>query len=264
MKLQRAIVGFLGLFTFCNCARALSKTLAWGSTTACTPWTLLLLIILPAVVQAQFTYTTNNGTITITQYTGPGGAVIIPDTIYGLPITGIGTNAFFDCLSLTSVTIGNGVTSIEDDAFRYCTSLTSVTIGSNVTSIAAFAFSSCWSLAAVCFEGNAPVQHTAVFYQDNQATVYYLPGTVGWGALFGDLETMLWNPQAQAAGVRTNGFGFNITGTTNIPIVVEASTNLQGASWTSLQSCTLTNGSIYFSDPQWTNYPTRFYRIRSP
>lgn len=34
----------------------------------------MLLLALPAVVQAQFTFTTNNGTITITRYTGPGGA----------------------------------------------------------------------------------------------------------------------------------------------------------------------------------------------
>jgi len=27
---------------------------------------------------------------------------------------------------------------------------------------------------------------------------------------------------------------------------------------------TLTNGSFYFSDPQWANYSGRFYRIRSP
>jgi hypothetical protein len=32
---------------------------------------LLLLLTLPAVVQAQFTFTTNNATITITGYTGP-------------------------------------------------------------------------------------------------------------------------------------------------------------------------------------------------
>jgi hypothetical protein len=32
---------------------------------------LLLLLAPPAVVQAQFTFTTNNGTITITGYTGP-------------------------------------------------------------------------------------------------------------------------------------------------------------------------------------------------
>jgi hypothetical protein len=62
----------------------------------------------------------------------------------------------------------------------------------------------------------------------------------------------------------TNGFGFNLTGTTNIPIVVEACTNLANSAWSPLQTCTLTNGSLYFSDPQWTNYPARFYRFRSP
>ena len=27
---------------------------------------------------------------------------------------------------------------------------------------------------------------------------------------------------------------------------------------------TLTGGTAYFGDPQWTNYPGRFYRLRSP
>ena len=47
----------------------------------------VLLLALPAAVQAQFTYTTNKGTITITGYTGPGGGVTIPSTITGLPVT---------------------------------------------------------------------------------------------------------------------------------------------------------------------------------
>ena len=64
--------------------------------------------------------------------------------------------------------------------------------------------------------------------------------------------------------VLSSPFGFTITGTTNIPVVVEASTNLRNGAWSPLQTCTLTNGSVYFSDPQWTNYPARFYRIRSP
>jgi hypothetical protein len=45
---------------------------------------------------------------------------------------------------------------------------------------------------------------------------------------------------------------------------VEACTNLVSASWTALHTCILTNGSSYFSDPQWTNYPARFYRLRWP
>ena len=86
--------------------------------------------------------------------------------------------------------------------------------------------------------------------------------------MFGGLPTALWNPTIQTAnaafGVLNNHFGFTITGTTNIPIVVEGSANLATTSWTALQTCTLTNGSVYFSDPTWTNYATRFYRIRSP
>ena len=70
--------------------------------------------------QVPFNYTTNNGTITITGYTGPGGAVTIPDTINGLPVTSIGDYAFCNCTSLTSVTIPNSVTSIGDEAFSYC------------------------------------------------------------------------------------------------------------------------------------------------
>src|SRR5688572_30005781 len=89
--------------------------------------TLLHVLILPAVAQAQFSYTTINGTITITGYTGPGGAVAIPDTINGLPVTSIGDYAFTQRTSLTSVTIPDSVTTIGESAFESC-SLTSVTI----------------------------------------------------------------------------------------------------------------------------------------
>ena len=43
---------------------------------------------------AAHAYTVNNGTITMTGYTGAGGDVAIPDTIAGLPVTGIGDAAF--------------------------------------------------------------------------------------------------------------------------------------------------------------------------
>jgi BspA type Leucine rich repeat region (6 copies) len=71
-----------------------------------------VLLMLPAVAQAQFTFTTNNGAITITGYTGPGGAVTIPSTTNGMSVTSIGNSAFNQCNSLTSVTIPDSVTSI--------------------------------------------------------------------------------------------------------------------------------------------------------
>jgi hypothetical protein len=68
----------------------------------------------------------------------------------------------------------------------------------------------------------------------------------------------------EIVGVQSDGFGFNVTGVADTAIVIESCTNLANPVWVSLGNCTLTNGSLYFSDPTWTNYPGRFYRIRSP
>ena len=46
--------------------------------------------------------------------------------------------------------------------------------------------------------------------------------------------------------------------------MVEACTNLADPAWSPLQTNTLSGDSFYFSDPQWTNYPGRFYRLNSP
>jgi len=154
---------------------------------------------------------------------------------------------------LTNVSIGNSVTSIGDYVFYHCTNLTSVTIPNGVTSIGNYVFYDGTSLTTVYFQGNAPSVGSDVFYNDNYATVYYLPGTMGW------------NPQMQTSdasfGVRTNQFGFTITGTSGMTVVVEACTNLDSPIWSPVGTSILIDGSSYFSDPQWMNYPSRFYRL---
>ena len=188
-------------------------------------------------------------------------------------VTNLGNYTFEECVALANLAIEDGVARIGNHTFHYCQSLTNVTLPASVTAIDDEAFAYCTNLEGVYFKGNAPATNPppwggGVFYYSTNVTVYYLPGTTGWGETFAGRPTMLWNPQAQTAdaafGVQQNQFGFNVTGTPNIPLVVEASTDLAAASWLSLQSCTLTNGLIYFSDPQWTNHPRRFYRIRSP
>jgi len=48
-----------------------------------------VLVISPAVMEAQFVFTTYNDTITITGYTGNPTVLNIPSTTNGYPITGI-------------------------------------------------------------------------------------------------------------------------------------------------------------------------------
>jgi hypothetical protein len=114
------------------------------------------LLTLPALVQAQFEFTINNGTITITKYTGPGGDVVIPDTINGLPVTSLWgefsyslRGAFYKCTNLTSVVIPNSVTNIGACAFAFCSGLTSVLIPEKVTYIGTAAFGCCSNLTSI-------------------------------------------------------------------------------------------------------------------
>ncbi len=73
----------------------------------------------------------------------------VEEYIIGNSVTSIGNYAFYECSSLTSITIPESVTSIGDCAFIYCTSLTSITIPNGVTCIGSNAFSSCTSLASI-------------------------------------------------------------------------------------------------------------------
>jgi hypothetical protein len=225
--------------------------------------------------------------------------VAIPNSV-----TSIGDGAFSWCISLSAITVDalntayssqdcvlfnktrdtlvqyppgksgsyavpNSVTSIGSYAFDGCAGLTSVTVGDSVTSIGDYAFCGCSSLAGVYFRGNAPTSVApSVFYYASNATVYYRAGTLGWASTFAGAPAVLWEPlipvNDASFAVRANGFGFRITGTTNIPIMVEGCTDLAGGPWIWLQTASLTNGFFDFTDLGWTNHAARFYRVRSP
>lgn len=202
-------------------------------------------------------------------------------------VTNIGEwGTFLGCSSLVSVVIPNGVSSIPDDAFSYCTSLanaiipgsvtsigldafvgcsnlTSIVIPASVTNIEDLAFFDCGSLTSAYFQGNAPAGGGGAF-GETPATVYYLPGTTGWGATYGNVPAVLWNPQAQNASVTAGQFGFEIAGPANATIVIQACTNLANPVWIPVSTNVLDgNGTSSFSDSQSVNYPSRFYRFSS-
>ena len=78
-------------------------------------------------------------------------SITIPDSA-----TSIGEYAFYGCTSLTSITIPDSVTSIGERAFYNCTSLTSITIPESVTSIGSAAFYGCTSLIIYCEAASKP------------------------------------------------------------------------------------------------------------
>ena len=90
----------------------------------------------------------------------------------------IGNSAFYNCSSLTSVTIPESVTSIGESAFCYCSSLTSVTIPAGVTSINNAAFECCRSLTSVTIpEGVTSIGNSA-FYNCSSLTSVTIPESV--------------------------------------------------------------------------------------
>ena len=110
-----------------------------------------------------YNFSDDEATVTYRSTSGNSysGTVIIPEfvTYNGklYSVTGIGYRAFYNCSSLTLITIPNSVTSIGSTAFKGCSSLTSVTIPNSVTSIDDYAFSGCNNLISVTLESNSIV-----------------------------------------------------------------------------------------------------------
>ena len=138
-------------------------------------------------------------------------------------------------------------------------------MANKVNSIGIRAFAYCSRVTGFYFRGAPFSIDSLVFLSNDIATVYYITGS--WEPTFGGLPTALWIEQVQVSignvGVRMNEFGFTIVGTSNLVFVVETCTDLANPVWSPAGTNTLTGGSSYFTDPQWTNFSTSAYRIRS-
>ena len=105
----------------------------------------------------KIVYTSSNGEI-VTPYKLEALGAKILDNIYEdgqgiitcqIPITQIGDSAFYNCSSLTSITIPNSVTHIGKYAFSNCTLLASIELSNRITSIEEKIFSNCSTLTEI-------------------------------------------------------------------------------------------------------------------
>ena len=161
-----------------------------------------LLLVTPAALLADdFLYEIRDSVLYITGYTGPGGAVTIPSTLDGHTVEAIadgvfwncssltsvsipdsvqliGACAFADCSSLTNVSIPDSVSTIGTASFENCSSLTSVSIPDSVTTIADCAFRSCSSLTNVTIPNSVPTIGQASFENCSSLTSVSIPDSV--------------------------------------------------------------------------------------
>ena len=122
--------------------------------------------------------TLNSNAITSRNYSRPSSlkdifGLKVKEYILGEGVTSIGENAFYNCSSLTSVTIPNSVTSIGGVAFGGCNSLTSITIPNSVTSIGGYAFYGCSSLTSPVYNA-----HVFAFMPTSYSGAYTIPNEI--------------------------------------------------------------------------------------
>ena len=90
-------------------------------------------------------------------------------------LTAIGSDAFHDCSSLTSVVFPESLTSIGRSAFEGCSSLTSVVIPESLTSIGEKVFYGCSSLTSVVFPESLTAIGTSAFHGCSSLTSVVFP-----------------------------------------------------------------------------------------
>ena len=185
-------------------------------------------------------------------------------------VTNLGDSAFCNCGSLVEVNIPAGVASLSDMTFYNCGSLTRLVLPASLTYIGYETFGSCFSLANVYALGNPPAWDGTAFDGAGSVVFYYLPGSEGWADVPGltGMSALLWNPVLQAGaqglGPTEQGNYFNISGTPDIPIQVEACADPVAGDWTPLLTTRLTDGSLDVLDPAYGDYPARYYRVSGP
>ena len=118
-------------------------------------------------------FTLQNGTYTVSAYTGDAGEVIIPTKYKNVPVTCIGKEAFYNCTSVRQVTIPDSVTTIEDFAFFQC-GLRDITIPEGVISIGRWAFAECMAVGTITIPNSVTSIGDSAFRKckPTQYTVY--------------------------------------------------------------------------------------------
>ena len=115
---------------------------------------------------------------------GYEGDITIPETVVfnerTYRVTSIGDGAFWNCESLTSISIPNSVTCIEDTAFHGCKKLPTITIPDSVEIIGDSAFWGCESLKVIAIPNSVKVIEDYAFANCTSLSSITFQGAAPW------------------------------------------------------------------------------------
>ncbi len=128
---------------------------------------------------ADFAFTPSGNGYALTGYSGTDTEVTVPAEYNGKAVTTIGAGAFYDCSSITKITLPDTIKEIGLQAFGYCTSLQTIDIPS-CTRVLDSVFTGCTSLQEVTLpEGVISIGMNLFINCNALRKVTILSGSVG-------------------------------------------------------------------------------------
>ena len=130
-------------------------------------------------VSGDFVYfLKEDGSATISAYTGTESDLTIPSELDGHPVTVIGEKAFKGNENLVSVIVPEGVQVIEKLAFSECGSLVSVSLPDGLLSIGDEAFMHSWNLSGLTIPETVTTLGLYVLYECDSVASLRIPDSV--------------------------------------------------------------------------------------
>ena len=136
----------------------------------------------------------NNGTTyTVTGYDGSDTVIVIPDSVGGIPVTKIADNAFKDKQRIASITVPDSVTSIGDYAFYGCISLTELNLGNGIKTIPFYMARGCNKLQSIVIPDSVTSIGNAAFVSCSSLVRVTIPDSVEFigNSAFGNCSSLV-------------------------------------------------------------------------
>ena len=111
---------------------------------------------------AEFTFTVNNGTATVTGWQGSGERLVLPDTLGGVPVVEIAAGAFTNA-ACREVILPDTLRRIEPGAFTGC-AVETLTLFDNLQTVSDYAFADCTALRTLHINAATAPVYSGSYY----------------------------------------------------------------------------------------------------